>query len=396
MHLLNFFTYGIAAIFTSYLPLYLMLTGLDKLEIGIFMSAGPLVSIAAYPFWNFFRVRQLGTRNVLLLQLTGILLCIHLMLWIAGYPYLTWITLLLFFFLSPLLYTSNTLSMEYAGDSPSELKIDILKSRYWASAGWAVLPLTASLGFGYAFHDGVLHPLPVTIVTTLIIAAAIGIGLSFPSIRKQAPAAPIMAREIIGVLMNQYFFLFLLLGMLITIPLSVNQLFMPLFISDLGGKMMDVALAVCASFILEAAVLHWLSKLNIRKMSRLLLFLTAVSLLSAIRWNLMAGATLPSHVIYISLLNSATLGGFFFVGTRLTSLFLPKPYRSAGQTLLVLCWSGLSAMAAGPLGGWLFQNLGSVIMYKTMVSMTLCGTIGLGLLWIYIHRNGYKPDRYYS
>ncbi|WP_237167932.1 MFS transporter [Paenibacillus yonginensis] len=392
LHLLNFFVYGIASIFTSYLQIYYMSAGLDKLQIGELLAAGPLVSVAAHAFWNYCRSRQLSTRNTLILLLIGILLSVQLLLWVETYRWIVWGSLILFFFLSPLLTMNHTFTLEKLGESSRELKQSYPASRLWASLGWAILPFSLS----YTLNDGIFHRLPIIILVTLFAAAAIVFGLSFPSVRQLDPTPPLTGRQITGVLLNKYFMAFLLLGMLITIPFAVNQLFMPLFMTDLGGSVLDVSLAIFAATILEAVIFYGLARWIKRQMSRLLLVLTAVSLLSTLRWNLMAGATLPVHVILIGLLNAATLGGFFLVGTRLTSLFLPKPFRSAGQTLCVLCWSGMSAVIAGLMGGWLFQNFGSVILYKTLVSMALCGTIGLGLLWAYIHRNGYAPSKYYS
>ncbi|GGA42718.1 hypothetical protein GCM10010917_30060 [Paenibacillus physcomitrellae] len=392
LHLLNFFTYGIASIFTSYLQLYYLSVGLDKLQIGELLAAGPLVSVAAYSFWNYCRSKQLSTRNTLILLLIGILLSVQLLLWVESYRWVVWGSLILFFFLSPLLTISHTFTLEKLGESSSKLKKNYPISRWWSSLGWAILPFSLS----YSFNDGVFHRLPIIISVTLFAAAAIVFGLSFPSYKQPDPTPPLTGREISGVLLNKYFIAFLLLGMLITVPFSVNQLFMPLFMTDLGGSMLDFALAIFAATILEAAVFYGLTRWVKKQMSRLLLVITLVSLLSVLRWNLMASATLPVHVILIGLLNAVTLGGFFLVGTRITSLFLPKPFRSAGQTLCVLCWSGLSVIIAGLMGGWLFQNFGSVILYKTLVSMALCGTIGLGLLWAYIHRKGYAPSKYYS
>ncbi|WP_223066031.1 MFS transporter [Paenibacillus caui] len=390
LHLLNFFIYGIAAIFTSYLQLYYLSTGMDKLQIGLLLAAGPVISLIAYPFWNYCRTRQTGTRTILLLLLAGILLSINLLLWESSPHYIVWSSLFLYFFLTPLVAMNNTLTLEYTDQS--NLKAGFRKNRYWGSAGWALLPFAVS----FPYKDGILHKLPVAIVSTLIVALAIGLCISLPALKRQNIAPPLTTREIGGVLLNKYFTIFLALGMLVSISNTANLMFMPLFMTDLGGSVLDVAFAIFLSVILETAVMYLLNRYLKQNISSLILCLTLVSLLLALRWNYMASATLPVQVIFVQLLNSATLGGFFYTGIRLTSLFLPKPFRSAGQTVCVICWSGLSGVMAGLLGGWLFQSFGSVIFYKTLVSMTFFGALGFGLMWAHIVRNGYVPSRHHS
>lgn len=388
LNLLNFLTYGIIAIFTSYLQLYYLSAGLDKLQIGVLLASGPVISLFAYPFWNLFRNNQLSTRNTLLFLLAGIVLTVHLLLWVGQTRYLIWSSLLLFFFLSPLTSVINALTLEFSCLSPETMRARFRSGRFWGSIGLSVVPLAVSMPFSKNLN----FQLPDLIIMTLIIAVAIGMAVLLPSLKKQNQTPPLKVREIGGVLLNKYFMTFVFLGMLIAIPIAVNLMFMPLFMADLGGNLLDVALSLFFATILETTVFYLLNRFLKKKMSTLMLCLTLVSVVLTFRWSLMANATLPVHVIFIQLLNAVSLGGFFYVGLQLTGLFLPKPFRSAGHTITVVCWSGIAGIVAGLLGGLLFQSFGAVILYKTLESMTLCGALGFGLMWLYIHYNGYKPS----
>ncbi|KWX84421.1 MFS transporter, partial [Paenibacillus riograndensis] len=124
----------------------------------------------------------------------------------------------------------------------------------------------------------------------------------------------------------------------------------------------------------------------------LLGWLALVSALFGVRWWLMADATTPLQVAFIQILHCVTFGGFFYVGTRLTMLLVPKPYRSSGQALYTLTWSGISGIMGGVLGGWLYQYLGAQNMYQSGVFLSLIGTLGFAAMRLLANRGGYHPQ----
>lgn len=392
LNLLNFLTYGMIAIFTSYLQLYYLSSGMDMFQIGILFATGPLVSVVAHPFWNLLRNQQLGTRNTLLFLLAGTALAIHLVLWVGQIKYLVLSSLLLFFFLTPLTNFMSIFNLELVNADPSLVRSKFRSGRLWGAIGLSVVPFFVSFSYG----SNISFRLPDLIVITVLIALSAGLAILLPAERKPNQTPPLRAREVFGVLLNKYFITFVVLGMLISVPITVNLMFMPLFITDLGGSLMDVAFALFAASILEAGVFYLLNRFMRRTISALMLGLTLVGLLLTLRWHLMANATAPGEVIGVQVLNTVTLGGFFYLGIQLTALFLPKPFRSAGQTVLVVCWSGLSGIIAGLLGGLLYQSFGAVILYNSLVAMSVCGTIGFGIMGLYIYNNGYKPDQFHS
>ncbi|MNO68524.1 hypothetical protein D3C76_593580 [compost metagenome] len=119
-----------------------------------------------------------------------------------------------------------------------------------------------------------------------------------------------------------------------------------------------------------------------------------VSLLFALRWELMSAASTPLQIIFIQVLHAVTFGGFFYVGTKLTALFLPRPFRSSGQAVYTFAVSGVSGIIAGFLGGWIFQNFGPVVLYKIGVSLALLGAAGFGVMWYHIYKHGYTATEH--
>jgi len=166
---------------------------------------------------------------------------------------------------------------------------------------------------------------------------------------------------------------------------------MSVYITDLGGSKGMIGLAVFLSSILEVGVFILCDRFLKRKIPVLLGWLALVSALFVLRWWLMAEVTTALQVALIQILHCVTFGGFFYVGTQLTMLLVPRPYRSSGQALYTLTWSGLAGIFGGILGGWLYQNLGAQSMYQSGVFMALIGTLGFGFMWLFVSRGGYHP-----
>jgi PPP family 3-phenylpropionic acid transporter len=171
----------------------------------------------------------------------------------------------------------------------------------------------------------------------------------------------------------------------------MNSTFMSLYIVEMGGDKQMVGWAIFTSSILEVGVFLLLDRLLKRKMSLLLGSLILISLLFALRWQLMALASSPMEVVFIQLMHSVTFGGYFYVGTQLTMLFIPRPYRSSGQAVYTMAWGGLSGVIAGFFGGWLFQSFGAEVMYSIGVFFSLIGAFGFGIMWLWNRHNGYQP-----
>lgn len=380
--LLNFFVYGTMVIFAAFFQLYLQDIGLDKLEIGSLMAISPLISLLAHPFWRYVSDRGHNMRVTLLVMMTGLLLLGHLVFKVNTYQMLYVSMILLFFFQSSLLAQTNSLTLGYIEDSGHKFQT----FRIVGSMGWTFVALTAGPIIDIAGPNG------TSLLFSIMLMLGIGSALLLPSNRSTTNTPLISPVEVRRALQNKYFLAFVLFGVLVSIPNSINGIFMPLFITDLGGSRFQVGSAVFLSTIFEVMAFVLLNRYLKRKITYLMGCLTVVSVLFAIRWDLMAAAKTPIEIILIQVLHAVTFGGFFYVGTRLTALFLPRPLRSSGQAIYAFALSGVSGVIAGLLGGWIFQNFGPVAMYKMGVVLALIGAIGFGLMWNLFRVHGYSPS----
>ncbi|GJM82813.1 3-phenylpropionic acid transporter [Paenibacillus sp. HMSSN-139] len=379
--LLNFFIYGTMVIFAAFFQLYLQDIGMDKLEIGSLMAIGPLISLLAHPFWRYLGDQRQNPRAILLAMMLGLLVMGHLMFKVNTFSMLYLTMILLYFFLSPLLSHSNTLILGYTAETENRFGT----YRIWGSLGWTFIALAAGPIIDAIGHHG------ISLLFSVTLMLAIGATLLLPSIRQSSQTPWLKGRELRRALQNKYLLAFVVFSMLVAIPNAMNSMFMPLFMTDLGGSRLAVGGAVFLSTVFELLAFILLDRFLKRKMSYLLACITIVSLLFAVRWDLMSEATQPIQILLIQLLHSVTFGGFFYVGTKLITLLLPRPLRSAGQAVYTFAASGLAGVIAGFWGGWMFQNFGSVVMYRSGVALTLIGALGFAAIWYQVRHHGYSP-----
>lgn len=377
----NFFVYGSVVLFTSFFPLYLQDVGMNKLEIGSVMSAGALVSLIANPFWGIWTDRYQNIRRIVLLMLTGTLVLSQLIFQAHTYESVYIFILFFYFFQGPLFAESNTMILSYVDSSPKRFG----SFRLWGSLGWAFTAILAGPVIEWAGVSVLSY------LFALLLCLAMVMLISLPRPKNIIGSAPLPFRGLGKTISNPFFLCFIFFGILVSIPNTMNGIFVPLYITELGGSKTMVGLAVFLSSILEFGVLLLFDKLLRKRIPVMLACLTLVSLLFVLRWWLMADATTPLQVALIQVLHCITFGGFFYVGTQLTMLLVPRPLRSSGQALYALAWSGVSGILGGVLGGWLYKNLGVQTMYQSAVFLTLIGTLGFGGMWLFAGSGGYRP-----
>jgi len=377
----NFFVYGTMVLFTSFFQLYLQDVGMNKLEIGTLMSMGPFVSIFANPFWGLWTDRYQNIRRIVLLMLTGTLFLSQLAFQANTYEMIYFSMIVFYFFQTPLFAQSNTMILSYIDGTNRRFS----SFRLWGSLGWALTAILAG---------PVIESMGISVLSYLF-AALIGASMlalvALPKTKHSIGIAPLPFKGFGKLFYNPFFLCFIFFGILVSIPNTMNNTFMSLYITDMGGSKAMVGLAVFLSSILEIAVFILCDRFLKRKISILIGWLALVSALFALRWWLMADATTPLEVAFIQILHSVTFGGYFYVGTQLTMLLVPRPYRSAGQALYTLTWSGLSGIIGGILGGFLFQYLGAQSMYQFGVFLALIGSLGFAFMWLFVIRGGYRP-----
>lgn len=369
----NFFSYGAIAIYSTFFALYLQSIGMSTLEIGALMAGGPIVSIIANPLWGYLSDRLRNIRRILITMLIGNLLVMQLVFLMESYTLVYTCMILFFFFQMPLFSQSNSLIL----NSIEGTNYKFGAFRLWGSLGWAVLAVTTGPVIG---QIGIER---LWIVYSVMMLVAIGLAFTLPrgAVAATGESGKVNYRSMFS---NRPFLLFLLIGLVISIPNSMNTTFVALYISELGGNAKLIGWSAFFSSIFEIPVFLLLDRYLKKNVRTMVLCLIVVSVLYALRWLLMSGADHATQVIFIQTIHCVTFGAYYYIGTQLTALIVPAEFRASGQAVYALTWGGLSGIAAGFIGGWMFENTGAQSMYMLSSGMALAGVVGFALLYSYL------------
>ncbi|MEK8127630.1 MFS transporter [Paenibacillus filicis] len=379
----NFFLYGTIAILTSFFPLYFQEIGLSKIEIGMIMAGGPFISIFANPFWGYWSDRLQNVRKILIFLLVGNLLTTIVVFQLRHYAIIFAVMLIFFFFNSPTFSQSNSLIL----NAIENTKHKFGAFRVWGSLGWAIIAVLAGpvLSWMGLLNLWILYGIMMLISLLFTIGLPRGHVTTKPKAERQSYWKVMFSSKI--------FFVFVVLGVLISVPNSINQTFVSLYISNLGGSKELIGWSVFLSAIFEIPVFLLFDRYLKKSTKMMIGCLVVISVLFTIRWLLMSVVGGPMHIIFIQILHCITFGGYYYVGTALSAHLIPGEYRATGQAIYALTWGGISGIVAGLVGGWMFDQLGPRFMYEISAIVSLAGVFGFLIMWLKVRKQAELPKQ---
>jgi len=371
LKLYNFFSYGTIALVFAFFPLYFAEQGLTMIEIGMILSAGPLVSLFANPFWGYVSDRSRNVRRSIAVLLVGNVLVVQFALQATSFAWIYAFMLLFFFFQSPMNSQGNSLILDAIEGTDRKFG----SFRLWGSLGYSLVALAA----GPIVATAGVERLWIVYTAMMLLAIALTFGLPQGSGGGSATASFSFAGY--GrVFRNRTFSAFLLLGVLVAVPNFANTMFISLYVQELGGSEVAVGAASFLSAFFEIFVFLALDRF-VRKEPRFIMTcLVGVCLLYVLRWTLMSLSTEPLHALLIQTLHSITFGAYYYLGTVFTAQTIPSEYRASGQAVFAITWGGVSGIAAGAAGGWIYESWGAETMYRSSAVVAVVGAIGFALL----------------
>lgn len=362
----NFFSYGSFAIVFTFFPIYFTSQGLSKIEIGMIMAGGPFISIFANPFWGYISDRTQNIRRTIVALLIGSLITIQAVFHLELYYALFAAMLVYFFFQSPLASQGNSIIL----NSIEGTAYKFGAFRLWGSLGYAIVALAA----GPVILFTGMERLWMIYSSLLIMAVLFTIGMPRGNLASVQTGFSLKGYG--SVFKNRLFLTFVVLGVLVSVPNSINGTFIALYIQELGGTEVAVGGSSFMAAIFEIGVFLLLDRIIKRDARYMIACLALVSVLFSLRWLLMSLATEPIHILFIQMMHCVTFGGYYYLGTTLTALLVPSEYRASGQAAFALTWGGISGIMGGFLGGWMYEALGASAMYRVNSFIALCGTAG--------------------
>lgn len=371
LKLFNFTTYGSFAVLYTFFPIYFMSLGLSKLEVGMVMAGGPLISLVANPFWGYLSDRKQNIRWTIWLLIIGNLIITQFVFQLSSFGWIYALMLVFFFFHSPMSSQSNSLILNAIDGTDRKFG----EFRLWGSLGYAVIALLTGLAVSSAWLDN------TWLIYTFMLTTSLLFTFGMPKGGTVSSTGGFSNRGLVMLFANKQFLLFLLLGIFIAVPNAANSTFVSIYIQELGGSEFLIGGSAFVSALFEVPVFLALDRWIRREPRFMIGCLIAVSALFVVRWSLMSLAAAPVHILLTQLLHCVTFGAYYYLGTTLTAQLVPAEYRASGQAAFAITWGGISGMFAGWIGGFIYQDYGANMLYQLSAGAALLGMFGfIGML----------------
>lgn len=239
--------------------------------------------------------------------------------------------------------------------------------RLWGSLGYAISAvafgaLWQQAGFSAMFLIAALFYLPMILITGKL---------------EEGPAVTQTKRPPLAlILQNTGIVLLLLASFLAGISNSLFMTFGGIYARSLGGGDLLIGLMIAFGGLAELPTMFYSNRISNR------LGKTNTAILS---YGLMAAAYLgyilatdPNVIPLFSILKGLGYGLWFTVTVRLLIERTPDEWAATAQSLLTICWFGLSPLIAGPLGGWIYDAFGPAAVFALGIATLILAAL---VLW---------------
>ena len=369
----NFLYFALLAMFIPFLPVYLGKQGLNPAQIGFIVGSGGIITLIAQPLWGMISDRTKTVRKVLLLLLLCSSAVGYLLYASSSYIVLVMFAMLLYFFLMPIDPLTESLNFrlsEISGVSYGSI-------RTYGALGYGVMALCS----GYFMSYLGAHSLSYLFA---------GLGLISFLIIWNMPDAPVTGKPVTlaslkKFLSNRETLLFLVLVFISSVPARMNDTFLGVYITELGGSTELVGqawfIAAGSEIAVFALSFWWLKK------GKELIIITAAGAFYFIRFFLSAWVSDPHVLAYLQILQLLTFPIFYSAAIQYLYSIVPEEWRATGQTVLALLFFGVSGIIASYAGGAIYETFGGKTLYLSVSAMSLIGML-FGL--VLARRYGWK------
>jgi PPP family 3-phenylpropionic acid transporter len=365
-----FVFYMSMGLLVPYLPSYFKSLGCSGQQLALISSLGYLAAIFVPPVWGVLADRTRRPGLLMKLACLSAALAFVPMLWttsfaavfaaMAGYSLLV----------APVIPLADTVAVAEA----RRMKTEYARLRLWGSIGFIV----SALSFGlYLDHGGAFGHVPATVLAVMACYVVVALfNRPVPSEDKHPPPTLADARRLIA----QPAFLLFLAGTLIHwAALSAYYLLFTIRLGDLhiGPKYAGWAF----TFGVTAEILMMWCFRPLRQRVPVLLILAAASLLTSLRWLLVAYVENGPALAVIQIGHGFTFGACYVGSIAYLEESVPPQLMATGRALFASLVMGLGGMLGNMLAGTLYDIGGGGLAFLTSGLMELLVPLFLFAAW---------------
>ncbi|MDF2592311.1 MAG: transporter [Clostridia bacterium] len=349
-----FLAYGALACYFPFLAVYFKSRGLTYIQSGIAFSLVSLVSIIAQPLMGYIADKYLSKSKIVLINMFACSALIYLHILANGFYTVALATISLIFFQGSIMSILDAYCYDISDKVP---EVDYGQIRLMGSIGFAVLSLILgsliqkfNINISFFLYSGLF------IVSALILS-----GIGYKSSKHIARPS---SSDILEVLKNYKFILFVLSVMVLNVALQAHSNYVAMLIEATGGNVTNLGFVWFASALSEIPAFFFGAKL-LKKYGVLNIYILAL-VLYIVRMLLSAYSTNYNVVIAIQFMQSITYPLYLFATMQYINVIVPDKIRASGITLLSSLGFGLGGLIGNLGGGFLLQYRDPFFLYKSM------------------------------
>lgn len=367
LFLLYVISYGVQAVYCTYLNLFLKGEGLDESEIGFIISVSAAAALSGQLLWGFLSDRAKVKNHVLLFLYIGAAIAGTCFYGGSGFIFFLLISILFTVLYDPTLTLQDNLALEILESG----RYDFGKIRMGGTAGYCLAVLAA----GYFLRDD-YRKIFFLISGSLVICAIIMYGLKpvygqggntvkkaglkdfallWDSVVSNRRLAAVIGLQLIFRIGNVYF-----------------SGFYPIYMTGIGGNSSTVGVIMFACALSEIPVyyiIHWMMERFGEDR-----VLVGAGVVTALRWLALARLHSMPFILLANLFHGIGFAVFTYSVLQEINISVPRSLRATGQMMNAVFVSLTSKVLFGYLNGLASERIGIPWMLQGYGMMMLAAT----------------------
>jgi PPP family 3-phenylpropionic acid transporter len=358
--------FGAAAALSPFLPIYYQNNGLSGRQIGLLLAIPPIVMLVGAPLWSSLADATQQHKRLLVLAIVLTLLSVAVLSITTSFSSFIPFVAAYALFLAPVMPLVDNTVLKMLGERSSEYG----KQRFWGALGWGLAApvvgwLVESSGLRWTFY----------IFLGLMSVGLVVVG--YLPVRQTSTSSKFW-QDLGSLLLNRQWILFLLIAFLGGMTLSIISNFLFLYLKGMNASSTLMGLSLTVATLSEFPVLLFSTHLLRRWSARgLLVFSLLIIVLRSLAYSFV---TTPGSVLLIQLLHGLSFSAMWVAGVSYANEITPTGMGATAQGIFSAVMFGLAGTIAGLIGGWLYENIGAVMMFRWVGIIGLAFAIPLLLM----------------
>jgi PPP family 3-phenylpropionic acid transporter len=354
-----FLFYAAGASLVPFLPLYYQSTGLSGNEIGVLLALPPLMTLISAPLWSGLADATQQHKRLLMLAIVLTLASVLALSMITRFFILIPVVAAYALFNAPVMPLVDSTVLGMLGERKSKYG----KQRLWGAVGWGI----AAPVVGYMVERSGLH---WTFYSYLTLMSAGLLIIAFLPVMKTSVRSK-FRQGLHSLLLNWQWVMFLMITFIGGTILSIISSFLFLYLNDMNASNTLMGLSLTVATISEIPILYFSDHLLQRWSAKgLLTFSLAITIVRSLAYSFIKT---PGWVLLIQLLHGTSFAAMWVAGVSYANKIAPKGMGATAQGIFSGVQFGLAGIFGGLIGGWLYEDIGAVMMFRWV------GIIGLTL-----------------